>query len=66
MELETDSMSPIGEPNKQTSEEAMTLAPGIVDKMCSLVDRASQMTSDLCWFRSKPKSAATLSNIFKS
>ena len=46
MELETDSMSPIGEPNKQASEEEMTLAPGIEDKIYSLVDRASQMTSD--------------------
>ena len=59
-------MSPIGEPNKQASEEAMTLAPGMEDKIYSLVDRASQMTSDLCWFRSKPKSAASRSNILKS
>ena len=32
MEEETDSMSPIGEPNKQASEEATTLAPGMKDR----------------------------------
>ena len=47
MEEETDSMSPIGEPNKQASEEATTLAPGMKDRTYFSVAQASEMTSDL-------------------
>ena len=66
MEEETDSMSPIGEPNKQASEEATTLAPGMKDRTYFSVAQASEMTSDLSWFNRKPKSAASCSKILKS